>query len=63
MRDAYSALESILQLNLQPHFYCVYCGGERASNSGTGGDIDCCGEVGHVVLQYELPPQKEPANG
>jgi hypothetical protein len=29
-------------------FTCVYCGTERTSHNGTGSDISCCGEVGHV---------------
>ena len=27
---------------------CVFCGQERTSYNGTGSDIACCGEVGHV---------------
>lgn len=27
---------------------CVYCGAEKPSENGTGGDVSCCGEVGHV---------------
>jgi hypothetical protein len=31
-------------------FVCVYCGKVRDSHNGTGSDIACCGEVGHVEL-------------
>lgn len=27
---------------------CCYCGNERASENGTGSDVVCCSEVGHV---------------
>jgi len=30
-------------------FYkCVYCGEKKLSGNGTGSDISCCKEVGHV---------------
>lgn len=29
-------------------FYCVYCGKPHESHNGTGSDVSCCGEVGHV---------------
>lgn len=29
-------------------FECVYCGQEHGSPNGTGSDISCCGEAGHV---------------
>jgi hypothetical protein len=45
-------------------YACVYCGQLKYSFSGTGGDIACCGEVGHVELcevdprdQYNGPEQ------
>ena len=34
-------------------YECVYCGKEWGSYNGTGGDIDCCGERGHVQLQQQ----------
>jgi len=30
------------------HWICVYCGLERPGRNGTGSDVSCCGEVGHV---------------
>lgn len=33
---------------------CVYCGRTHTSESGTGGDVVCCGEIGHVQpVNYE----------
>lgn len=33
---------------------CVYCGKTHPSESGTGGDVVCCGEIGHVQpINYE----------
>lgn len=29
-------------------FSCTYCGTTRHSENGTGSDVSCCGEVGHV---------------
>jgi hypothetical protein len=34
--------------NLDRHYACIYCGTVKCSLSGTGSDISCCGEVGHV---------------
>lgn len=27
---------------------CIYCGRIHESESGTGSDVACCGEIGHV---------------
>lgn len=27
---------------------CVYCGSVHPSPNGTGSDVVCCGEIGHV---------------
>lgn len=33
---------------------CVYCGRIHESDSGTGSDVACCGELGHVQpITYE----------
>lgn len=29
-------------------FACTYCGAEKPSENGTGSDVECCGERGHV---------------
>ena len=34
-------------------FKCVYCGTEKPSENGTGSDVSCCGERGHV--EYSDP--------
>lgn len=34
-------------------WFCPYCGKERHSESGTGSDVACCGEVGHAVTEQE----------
>ena len=33
----------------EPRWECPFCGQERFSPNGTGGDIACCGEVGHAI--------------
>lgn len=38
------------------NYVCPYCGTERASANGTGSDVNCCGEVGHVVTNYDPTP-------
>lgn len=37
-------------------YFCVYCGAARHSENGTGSDVRCCGEVGHVVAEEDLCP-------
>lgn len=29
-------------------YECVFCGTVKPSPNGTGGDVACCGKVGHV---------------
>ena len=33
---------------MSDRYVCVYCGQSHGSPSGTGTDVVCCGEVGHV---------------
>lgn len=40
-------------------FTCPYCGATHTSANGTGGDIACCGEVGHCAPA--LPVTTAPA--
>ncbi len=35
-------------------YVCVYCGTVKTSHNGTGGDVACCGEVGHVEPMPEM---------
>jgi len=37
------------------HFRCVYCGTRHLSNNGTGSDVACCKEVGHVEAVIDCP--------
>lgn len=34
-------------------FACVYCGRAKGSPNGTGSDVRCCGEIGHVE-RYDM---------
>lgn len=34
-------------------YVCVYCLNERNSPNGTGSDVRCCGEVGHIMTTEE----------
>jgi hypothetical protein len=31
-------------------YRCVYCGKVHRSHNGTGSDVACCSEVGHVIV-------------
>lgn len=33
---------------MSKNFRCVYCGARHLSHNGTGSDVACCHEVGHV---------------
>lgn len=41
-------------------YVCAYCGEEKFSHNGTGSDVVCCGEIGHVE---KVNPEQENANG
>jgi hypothetical protein len=30
-------------------YHCIYCGRGHNSPNGTGSDVACCGEVGHIA--------------
>ena len=40
---------------MQTLFKCPYCGKTKPSENGTGSDVACCGEAGHVK---EVPTQR-----
>lgn len=41
------------------NYVCVFCGREKTSENGTGSDVSCCGEVGHVMTQEEAQLEAE----
>ncbi len=40
--------DSAALIPLRDLWECVYCGRTHQSESGTGSDVVCCGEIGHV---------------
>ena len=34
-------------------YQCVYCGKVHRSPNGTGSDVSCCSERGHVIVTEE----------
>ena len=49
-----SAISGLPHTPLERCFCCAYCGTTKTSNTNTGSDISCCGEVGHVEIYYKL---------
>lgn len=43
-------------------FTCIYCFKSHASPSGTGVDVECCGEIGHVeeLMEISWSPELTP---
>lgn len=37
-------------VEIEQSFECIYCGALRPSENGTGSDVVCCGERGHVQV-------------
>ena len=56
MAEAYEeGVKGLPHIKLRKFYSCIYCEEHRVSQNGLGTDIECCGEVGHVELFYELP--------
>lgn len=57
MVSAYHEHEPNSFIKLTEQWFCPFCGTDKDSPNGTGGDIACCGEIGHAERTMIL---KEP---